>query len=78
MKSRKQILKERLIWVAAFLFGLLIYLGLIPSTAFIRRRYGLETSGAGDGTGGMGWASPEELLAGEHGFPEGGRASAPA
>ena len=51
MKSRKQILKERLIWVAAFLFGLLIYLGLILSTAFIRRRYGLKTSGAGDGTG---------------------------
>ena len=61
MQSRVQVAKDGLIWVAAFLFALLIYAGLILSAAFIQRR----KSAARVAGGGVDWPPQTGLVGGE-------------
>jgi hypothetical protein len=51
-----------MIWVASFLFAVLIYMGLILSAAFIQRHKAVSSRSA---NGGVDWSSPGGLLASE-------------
>jgi hypothetical protein len=54
--------KQSSIWVASFLFALLIYMGLILSAVFIQRRKAVANGSTG---GGVDWSSPGGLLGNE-------------
>ncbi|MGD8698943.1 MAG: hypothetical protein PVJ43_06615 [Gemmatimonadales bacterium] len=62
MPSRVNVVKDSVLWVAAFLFALLIYAGLILSAVLIQRRKVVANGSAG---GGVDWSSPGGLLGNE-------------